>query len=109
MSEIDFNTKVPPTQAQFNEYHKEPIYYGEDGEMLLGNQFTKEHAIELFTKKWIDDCGDKPEFDISSSVVEGVAGWVVEPDQYEDNDFCFAMLYDTKDAVRFYKAWRLWL
>lgn len=108
MADIDFNSKTPPTQVQFDEYHKEPIDYGEDGEQLVGWNYTKEQALELFTQDYLDKTGDEPSFDINS-VVEGTAGWVVQPDQYEDGDFCFAMLYDTKDAIRFYKAWRLWL
>lgn len=35
MQAIDFYSKTPPTQAQFDEYHKEPIDYGEDGEQLV--------------------------------------------------------------------------
>lgn len=110
MKEINFNTKTPPTQKQFDEYHKEPINYGEDGEQLVGWNYTKEQAAELFKQDWIDKTGEQPDFDIANSVVEGLAGWYVQPDQYEDGDFCFAMVYDkTGDAVRFYKAWRLWL
>lgn len=107
---IDFYSKKPPTQEQFNEYHSEPINYGEDGDQLLGKQYTKEQAIELFRKDWIDKTGSEPDFDIAANVIEGNAGWTVEPDQYEDADFCFVMLFrNTKNIRVRYEAWRLWM
>ncbi len=111
MSDINFNSRIAPTQKQFDEYHKEPIDYGEDGDQLVAWSYTKEQAIEKFKQDWIDKTGEEPDFDIAGSVIEGSAGWTVEPDQYEDNDFCFVMLNSDKHSdniVRFYKAWRLW-
>lgn len=110
MKDIDFNSVQPPTQEQFNEYHKEPVDYGEDGDQLLGKQYTKEQAVEIFTKHWKMQTGEDPDFDIAGSVIEGSAGWTTQPDKYEDGDFCFVMLFQSTSDIKVrYDAWRLWM
>lgn len=109
MKAIDFNSVQPPTQAQFNEFHKEPVDYGEDGDQLLGKQYTKEQAVEIFTKHWETLSGEKPDFDVAASVIESQAGWTVQPDKYEDGNFCFVWLRGDSEKKPIYDAWLLWV
>lgn len=110
MKEINFDTRKAPTQEQFNEYHKEPLDYGEDGDQLLGKQYTKEQAIEIFKKDWKDKTGEEPDFDVAASVIEGSAGWTENPDLYDGGEFCFVMLsVSTKETRVRYEAWKLWV
>lgn len=112
MKAIDFDSENPPTQKQFDEYHKEPVDYGEDGDQLLGFNYTKEQAAEKFREHWKTLSGDYPDFDVSESVVEASAGWTANPDKYDGGEYCFVWLRSdspTRPIVRFYKAWLLWV
>lgn len=102
---VDYNDPKPPTQEQFNAEHAEPRDYGEDGDQLLGHQYTREQALEIFCKHWEMLSGEKPSFTISD-VVEAGAGWTPEPDQYEDGDYCFVWTRGSDIKVR-YEAWAL--
>lgn len=104
---IDFNSKNPPLQREFNDYHAKPIEYGEDGDQLLSFHFTRPLAVEMFTQKWIHDTGEKPDFDISKSVYMVKAGWTVDPDNDSDNAFTFVYLRGTTDVKPIYDAWAL--
>jgi hypothetical protein len=106
--EIDFNSATPPTQEQFNEFHKEPVDYGEDGDQMLGKQYTKEQAAGIFAKHWEIQTGEKPDFDVLASVIEAEAGWTEQPDKYEDGDYCFCWVRGSKVKPR-YEAWLLWV
>lgn len=109
MKSIDFDSVKPPTQEQFNEYHSEPIDYGEDGDQLLGFQYTKEEAIEKFKERWIRDCGDDSDFRDDLVVMETSAGWSVNPDKYEDGDFTFVWIRGDGETKARYDAWLLWV
>lgn len=106
---IDFDDPKAPTQAQFNEYHKEPIDYGEDGDQLLGMQYTKEQAVEIFKKHWEMLTGETADIDFENSVISGRAGWSEDPD-IDGGDYCFVMLNSgNTDTKPRYEAWRLWV
>lgn len=109
MNKIDFNNATPPTQEQFNQYHSEPIDYGEDGDQLLGVQYTKEEAIEKFRQDWIDKTGVDFDFDFEKSVIEANAGWAVNPDKYDGGQFTFVWLKGGTDTPAIYEAWLLWV
>ena len=110
MSEIDFNNATPPTQEEFNEFHSEPVDYGEDGDQLLGFNYTKEEAIEKFRQDWIDKTGDEdPDFDFDESVVQSCAGWTTNPDKYDGGQFAFVWLRGDSETPAIYDAWLLWV
>lgn len=106
---IDFNSLQPPTQEQFNKFHSEPVDYGEDGDQLLGKQYTKEQAVEIFTKHWEMLSGEKPDFDVAGSVMDATAGWTIQPDKYEEGNFTFVWLKSDSDVKPIYDAWLLWM
>lgn len=109
LKDIDFNSLQPPTQEQFNAYHAEPIDYGEDGDQLLGFQYTKEEAVKKFAEHWEMLSGEKPDFDVASSVVESSAGWTVNPDKYDGGNFAFVWLRGDSETKPIYDAWLLWV
>lgn len=110
---IDFDSATPPTQQQFDAYHAEPVDYGEDGDQLIGWNYTKEEAIEKFKADWVMKTGDDdPDFDFSNSVIGATAVWRPNPDKYDGGKYCFMANFapqHPKDTIRFYKAWRLWV
>lgn len=106
---IDFDDPKAPTQAQFNEYHKEPIDYGEDGDQLLSAAYTKDEAVKIFKEHWEMLTGEPVDKDFESSVIGGSAGWSEDPD-IDGGDYSFVMLNSgNTDTKARYEAWRLWV
>lgn len=109
MTEIDFDSATPPSQEQFDDYHEEPVDYGEDGDQLLSFKYTKEEAVKKFTDHWTMLSGEKPDFNVAECVTEGSAGWALNPDKYDGGTFTFVWLNGDSDTRPIYNAWLLWM
>lgn len=75
-----------PTQEKFNEDHKSPVEYGEDGTIAVGTDYSMVEAFELFKKYWEDNSGELPEDVTFNDVVLTSFGWGVHPDYANDED-----------------------
>lgn len=97
-----------PTQEQFNEDHKYPVDYGEDGDIAVGSNYTQAEAFEQFKQYWIDTNGAVPEYFSIKDVKLMDFGWSVNPDYAgEENEISYALLYDLSrtDTVPRFKGW----
>lgn len=60
------------SQQEFNEQHKIPVLYGEDGDRYgVSSEYTAEQAGKLFEEEWLKNTGEVVDFHYSI----GVAGF----------------------------------
>lgn len=75
-----------PTQTEFNEVHKWPREYGEDGNIAVGNNYTQSEAFEQFRQYWIDTDGEVPDWLKIEDVVLMNFAWGKNPDYAGEPD-----------------------
>lgn len=70
-------------QKQFNDEHREPVPYGEDGDFYaLADDFSSDDAINEFNRYWEETCGEdepKPDLNVGGGYFKKTAdGWLLD-------------------------------
>lgn len=97
-----------PSQTEFNEFHKTPIDYGEDGECAVGSNYTQAEAFELFRQYWLDNDGSEPDHIKIEDVVLQDFGWSIHPDYRNDEDnMAYVLLNGSSESKPLFTGWVL--
>jgi len=74
-------------QKEFNEEAKDPIAFGEDGDLyVLSLDYTYEQAIERFMDYWEETAGEdepKPDLNVGVTNLDRITdGWKIRGEEY---------------------------